>query len=610
LNKSIELLAPAKDLETGMAAINCGADAVYIGAARFGAREAGGNPLNDIETLITYAHKYWVKVYVVVNTLLRNDEIPEALKLIHQIHQAGADALIIQDVGLLECDLPPLPLIASTQMHNNTAEKVAFLEKVGFKRAILARELSLEQIGAIRAKTSIELETFIHGALCVSYSGQCYLSYANGGRSGNRGQCAQPCRLKYSLVDDSGKMLVKDSHLLSIKDLNQTDHLAELLDAGVSSFKIEGRLKDKTYVMNVVGHYRQALDILLTRRNGHKSSSGKSILDFEPDPAKTFNRGYTSYFIDGRGDPIESNDTPKMVGEPIGRVISTGRNSFMLSGDVELHNGDGICFFNHYDKLMGTVINRVDRNIIFPAKMDGIEIDLRVYRNHDHAFISQLEKSKSVRKIDVSLDLSETPNGFKLVIKDEDGVSATNELVCDKIAAEKAEQARANVDKQLLKLGETEFTCTNLSVNLKQMFFIPVSGLNELRRGAVEKLREQRILRRPVESGGVLPNAVPYPEKELTYLGNVLNQKAADFYQRHGVTKIELAAENGLDMHGRKVMTTKYCLKYELGHCPREGKPALENEPLFLVDEDGRRLKLKFDCKECVMEIIYPETRG
>jgi putative protease len=614
----IELLSPAKDLETGLAAVNCGADAVYIGASRFGAREAAGNSLSDVEQLIQYAHRYWAKIYVVVNTLLRDAEIDDAVRLIHQVYQAGADALIIQDVGLLEFDLPPLPLFASTQMHNHTPERVAFLEKVGFRRAILARELSLEQIRVIRAQTTLELESFIHGALCVSYSGQCYLSYANGGRSGNRGQCAQPCRQSYSLLDGTGQTLIKDRHMLSIRDLNLTNYLGELLDAGVTSFKIEGRLKDANYVKNVVGHYRRTLDTILNETGRQKSSSGEVQLGFAPDVNKTFNRGYTTHFLHGRGDQVESNATPKMAGEPVGRVTAVGRNSFSLEcrsstsamgkqsfPTPELHSGDGLTFFNRAGELQGTSVNRVDGKTVYLFKMDGLEPGLELFRNHDHEFLSQLEKSQNERKIGVGALLSETESGYQLALRDDDGVQAEATIKIEKTEAQKPDAALATAEKQIGKMGESEFTLKNLRVDTPTVPFIPVSVLNELRRAALDALRAERLRRRSVERVEILPNAVPYPEKELTYRGNVLNKRAMAFYKRHGVTRMELAAENGLDMSGRVVMTTKYCIKYQLGNCPRESQPPLKNEPLTLVEESGQCLRLKFDCKACVMEVIY-----
>ena len=604
---TIELLAPARDLETSLAAINCGADAVYIGAPRFGAREAAGNPLADIEQLIAYAHRYWARVYVVVNTLLYDGEIPAALEQIGQIYQAGADALILQDVGLLECDLPPIPLFASTQMHNSTPERVAFLEQVGFQRAILARELSLEQIREVRRQTTLELEAFIHGALCVCYSGQCYLSYAIGGRSGNRGACAQPCRNPYSLMDGSGSTLIKDRHLLSIHDLNQTEHLGELIEAGVTSFKIEGRLKDKNYVRNVVSHYRQVLDRLQVQ----KSSSGFAEPGFIPDPNKTFNRGYCDYFITGQRRSIGSPETPKMIGEPLGKVQTIKKESFTLDTPADLHNADGLSFFTESGQLSGTLVNRVDGPWITPAKMDGLSRGLMLYRNFDKAFMDRLEHSRSERRIPVEMTLRETAEGYRLELCDGDGISAAAELPSEHIPAQKPEQACQTIEKQLSKLGETEFTCTGLHIQIDPLPFLPVSFLNDLRRAAVIALQNARSEHRPqLRSAAIVPNSASYPLKEISYLGNVLNEKAAAFYRRHGVEKIEPAAESGLDMTGRKVMTTKYCLKFELGACPRHNGEKKLSEPLTLVDSEGHRLELKFNCRECVMEVFFAAKSG
>ena len=597
--RRIELLAPAKDLECGVAAINAGADAVYIGAAKFGAREAAGNNLNDIGQLTKYAHKFWAKVYVTVNTLLYDDEIGPAVRMIRRLHDLGVDGLIIQDAGLLECDLPPMPLIASTQMHNNTPEKVAFLGKVGIRRAILARELSLDEIRKIRCATDIELETFVHGALCVCYSGQCYLSWALGGRSGNRGQCAQPCRKPYTLLDGHGKAIVRDKHLLSIRDLNLTDHLKDLLDAGVCSFKIEGRLKDKTYVSNVVAHYRAALDALGVER----TSSGASRTDFTPDVRKTFNRGYTTYFLRGRSETIGAIDTPKMTGEEIGRVISVTRKSFTTDGKVALHNGDGICFFDGKGELRGTVVNGVQGQTIIPDKMDGIAVGALVYRNHDHEFLTRLEKARIERLIGVSLTLQETSDGLALVAADEDGNVAEFERPCEKVPAEKPDQALESIRRQIAKTGGTDFECTDVQMELPETYFIPISTLNALRRGVLEALARVREENRPRPVGGPIRNEVPYPVTELSFEGNVLNAKAEEFYRRHGVTSIEPAAESGLEMCGRRVMTTRYCLKYQLGICSKFGGRSHIKEPLTLVDEEGHRLELRFDCADCHMEV-------
>jgi putative protease len=607
----IELLAPAKDLQTGIAAINYGADAVYIGASRYGARQSVGNPLSDVEKLATYAHKYWARVYPVVNTLLYDDEIDDAVQLCHQLYKAGADAIIIQDFALLESDLPPIPLFSSTQMHNHTLERVAFLEKVGFRRAILARELSLEQIAEIRAATSIELETFIHGALCVCYSGQCALSYAIGDhrgsarRSGNRGQCAQPCRRTYSLVDRHGHAQAPKGHLLSLKDLNLTDYLRDLIEAGVCSFKIEGRLKDQAYVQNVVAHYRQHLDSILPDLDLQPASSGRVTLDFKPDPEKTFNREYTTYFLTGKRDKITAFDTPKHAGEPVGVITSLGSNSFTLNVPPPLHNGDGLTFFDSEGQLQGTCVNQVEGKVVFPAKIAGLRPGVQIRRNADREFLNGLEKSQPDRRIPLKIRFSEIPDGFQLSAEDEDRNLAVVSLDWEKSPAQNVERARATLKRQLTRLGNSEFVCEELDVDLSQPYFLPVSILNALRRDLVKAMLAERKHNYPRWIAKITPNEIPYPESELTFLGNVLNHKAETFYRRHGVEKIEPAAESGLKMSGRKVMTTKHCLKYELGGCPHQKQPIKFDEPLYLVDEDGLQLRLMFDCRNCLMEIYF-----
>lgn len=596
-----ELLAPANDLECGKAAIDCGADAVYMGAPRFGARESAGNSLEDIAGLVAHAHKYWARVYVTLNTLLRDDEISQAERLAKELHDIGIDGLIIQDTGLLECDLPPIPLIASTQMHNNTPEKVAFLERVGFSRVILARELDIDQIAAIHEQSSVELECFIHGALCVCYSGQCYLSYALGGRSGNRGQCAQPCRKPYSLVDSSGKTLIHNSHLLSLKDLNLSDHLPNLIRAGVRSFKIEGRLKDRTYVTNVTAFYRARLDEAIRDAGLKKSSSGTSDPGFVPDPNKTFNRGYTTYFLRGGDGQVGRPATPKMVGEKIGRVVSAGRKFVKIDSAAELHKGDGICFFDRKGDLRGTVVNDVRGTVFTPDKPNGIEPGTVVYRNHDHEFLTRLKKANPRRLIDARLTLRETPDGLALAAIDEDGNAAEFAVQCEKTIAEKPEQAFENIRGQLAKTGGTEFACREVGIDLPRPLFISISNLNFLRRGALEELARVRAANRPVRTGGAVRNDVPYPCDRLTYEANVLNELAQRFYRRHGVIRIEPAAESGLDLRGRRVMTTKYCLRRQLGMCGSD-------DPLTLVDAEGHRLELRFDCQRCGMEVWLPST--
>ena len=604
----IELLAPAKDAECGRAAIDCGADAVYIGAARFGAREAAGNELDDIAALSAYAHAYWARVYVTLNTLLRDNELPDAVSLVERLYEIGVDGLILQDTGLLECDLPPIPLIASTQMHNNTPERVAFLEQVGFQRAILARELSLAEIQGIREKTTLELECFIHGALCVCYSGQCQLSYALGGRSGNRGKCAQPCRKAYRLVDGSGKTLVENKHLLSIRDLCLSDQLRPLIKSGVSSFKIEGRLKDRAYVTNVVAHYRQALDAVLAEEGLQKSSSGQSILDFTPNLNKTFNRGYSEYFLFGRRGPIGAIDTPKMMGEHIGKVVAVTPQGVQLD-EIDpdagsLHPGDGLCYLYHNGVLYGSTVNRVDGTFIVPEKLEGFEPGLIVYRNHDHAYLAQLKKSKPKRRIAVNLTLHEISDGFQLSAEDEDGNVAEALLTCEKIIAEKAEQARDNMLRQLGKTGDTIFACAEVALDLDHPYFLTVAMLNQLRRNVLDALITEREVQRPIATGGILKNEVPFPEKHLSYLNNVLNRQAAAFYRRHGVERIESAAETGIDLHGRKVMTTRYCIKHQLRYCPKMKNAPAVTEPLSLIDDENNIIELRFDCDRCEMDLF------
>lgn len=598
-----ELLAPARDLAGGLAAINCGADAVYMGAARFGARANAGNSLADIETLTAYAHKYWARVYVTLNTLLHDDELPEAVALVHRLYDMGIDGLIIQDMGLLEGNLPPLPLIASTQMHNHTPERVAFLEQVGFSRVILARELDLAQIQAIRRQTGVELEFFVHGALCVSYSGQCYMSYAIGGRSGNRGECAQPCRRPYSLVDKTGRVLAQKRYLLSLHDFNLSAHLADLLAAGITSFKIEGRLKDEAYVKNVVSFYRARLDDALTGGPYSRSSSGQSLVDFTPDVNKTFNRGYTPYFIRGGRARPGNPDTPKMQGEPVGRVTAVGPNWFQLDAPAPFVPGDGLTFFDAAHTLTGASVNAVRDHAVYPNKMDHIQTGTQIYRNHDHAFLTAVNKRAPERRIAVQLTLAETPTGFALHAQDENGNTAAAVLVVAKEKANQPDRALAAAQTQLAKTGDTEFVCAGVAITWAEAWFLPLSALNGLRREVLAHLAQARAQNRPRLQGGVLKNSAPYPQPELTFEGNVLNRQAAAFYRRHGVGRIEPAAESGLEMAGRRVMTTRYCLKHQLGWCHKEGQSAAPAEPLFLVDDDGRRFKLHFNCAACQMEI-------
>ena len=603
--KPIELLAPAKNLESGIAAIKCGADAVYIAAEKFGARISAGNSLEDIEHLIIFAHKYRAKVYITINTLLKDSEIQQAYELIHKLYQIGADAIITQDMGLLELDLPPIPLFASTQTNNTTPEKIEFLEKIGFQRVILARELSLEQIKKIRKKTGVELEFFIHGALCVCYSGQCQMSYAIGGRSANRGNCAQPCRKKYSLVDSKNKIISQDKHLLSLKDLNLSVDLENLINAGISSFKIEGRLKDISYIKNIVSYYRQNLDLVLDKNSLVKSSIGKSIISFSPNPNKTFNRGYSEYFLNERSGKISSINTPKSMGEEIGKIDFVGKDYFTISKNIKLNNADGICFFDKNLELKGTIINKVIENKIFPDDIKEIQPNTFIYRNLDHEFLKTLKNSKIERKIGVNLYLSQENEDLIFVAIDEEGAKVQISLKNNFDTAQNKEKALETLEKQLLKLGETDFYADSIEINLKEAYFIPVKEINEIRRQLINKLEEERSELHQQQKIKIEKNNFPYPDKKLDYSGNVLNKHAEEFYKRHCVEEIQSAAESGLDMTGKKVMTTKYCLKHQFNICPKVNLQSDHSEPLYLIDENKHQYELKFNCAKCEMEIYF-----
>jgi 23S rRNA 5-hydroxycytidine C2501 synthase len=611
---SIELLSPAKDLAAGIAAINYGADAVYIGASRFGARSAAGNSLSDIAKLIEYAHHYRAKVYITLNTILYDDELDEALTIARSVYDAGADALIIQDMGLLEMDLPPIPLFASTQTHNYNLAKIQFLEKVGFKRIILARELSLKQLKEIRANTSIDLEFFIHGALCVSFSGQCYLSEATQSRSANRGECAQPCRLPYNLLDANGKILERDKYLLSLKDLNLSEYLKDLIDAGVTSFKIEGRLKDISYVKNVTAFYRKRIDEIIEKDSTFKrASSGKTYVVFQPDPAKSFNRGFTEHFIQHRSKDILASRSPKSIGAYIGKVEKVGRDYFVIDSSEQLHNGDGICFFDSTEELQGTNINKAEGKKIFPSELDGIQSGSVIYRNYDHLFTKELQSDKTKRLIEVRMSFKEVKEGFVLKITDEDGIEVSLTLNTEKHPAKNGKTAEETTRKQLSKLGGTLFICEELKIDWTQPYFLTIKECNEYRRELIALLEKERIrqfanqqtlnykstiahLQSKIEN-----NSVPYPAQHLDYSANVSNKKAEAFYRRHGVKSIDPAFEKQNKVKNAVVMTMKHCLRFQYDLCA--GRNAVNVEPLYL--EDARnRYRLEFDCQQCQMKVV------
>ena len=599
--RGIELLAPAKDLACGMAAVNHGADAVYIGAAKFGARSAAGNSLADIETLARYARRFRVKVYVALNTILFDQELNEARQIACDVYRAGADALIIQDMGLLEMDLPPIPLIASTQTHNASVEKLRFLEAVGFQRAILARELSLREIRRIREKTSLELEFFVHGALCVSYSGQCYLSRSMTGRSANRGECAQPCRLPYSLADHTGKIIANEKYLLSLKDLNLSAYLRDLIDAGITSFKIEGRLKDIAYTKNVTAFYRQRIDEILEHdRTLGTTSIGTVHHSFRADPSKTFNRGFTEYFLRRRSKNSVSMHTPKSVGAYLGRIERTGKGYFQLDTEEVLRAGDGICFFDTREILCGTNIERVEGRTIFPSNCEGLENGTALYRNYDHAFAKKLAAGKTKRLIPVRMRFGECTDGFELEVVDEEGVGVRVMTKSEKVPAQRA-SAGDTARVQLTKLGDTIYECREIELAWERPYFLPVSVLNALRRGAVVRLDIERERVSARADKRIVPNTVPYPCTTLDYTANISNAKAEAFYRRHGVTQIEPAFELREEGQRRMLMTTKHCLRHQFGMCT--GSKNERGEPLFLSNGKAK-YRLEFDCIECRMKVV------
>lgn len=605
--RPIELLAPARDLLCGKEAILHGADAVYIGAPRFGARSAAGNSVEDIAELCAFAHLYGVRIYVALNTILREEELPEAERLIHQLYAAGVDALIVQDMGITQLDLPPIPLHASTQMDNRTPEKVRFLEEVGFTQVVLARELTLEQIRGIAEQTSVPLEVFVHGALCVSYSGQCYLSAALSGRSANRGECAQYCRLPYRMIDAEGREIVAGKHLLSLKDMNRSDQLEELLDAGVSSLKIEGRLKEVSYVKNVTAYYRQRLDAIFARRTEYRRSSyGRSHFDFEPALEKSFNRGFTPFFLHGRRADITSFDTPKSLGEPIGTVKALKGNSFTIAGVKALHNGDGLTFFNARGELEGFRVNRVENNQVFTLDRPMIRPKMALYRNVDQAFENTLAKPSAERKLAVEMTFADNPFGFTLSLKEESGASVSIGKPFQKELA-RTDQS-ANIRTQLAKLGNTPFEASAVEVQLSEPWFVPSSLLAEMRREGVERLLAAKRIRYRRKEQRFTPTHAQFPEKRLTYLGNVANSRAEAFYRVHGVEQVEPAFEQ----RPRKevpLMFTKHCLRYSMGWCPRhqKGKSPFK-EPYFLQYKETT-LRLRFDCVNCQMLIYQSETK-
>ncbi len=625
LPHQLELLAPARDADIGIEAVNHGADAVYIGGPSFGARAAAANDIADIARLVAHAHRFNARIFVTLNTILADNELEPARQQIWQLYDAGVDALIIQDMGLLELDLPPIQLHASTQCDIRTPEKAAFLQDVGLSQIVLARELDLKQIAAIRATLRPEtvLEFFVHGALCVAYSGQCYISHAHTGRSANRGDCSQACRLPYQVTDMEGRIVAHDKHVLSMKDNNQSDNLEALVDAGIRSFKIEGRYKDMGYVKNITAHYRKLLDELIERRPEFaRSSSGRTTFAFTPDPDQNFNREFTDYFVGGRRDDIGAFDTPKNPGLPVGYVSKVGDKWVELQTDpldIVLNNGDGLCYYTLQKELAGLAINRAEKAgegvwRVFPREPISSFKDLRagtaVNRNRDMNWTRLLDKQSSERRIGVWMRLDETAAGFSLTLTDEDGHAVTVAAAHAKEAARDAAKAEATLREHLGKLGTTPFAAMGIALELTRPWFVPASFVNALRRDAVEALERVRAAAyvRPLRAPAVEPPAT-YPEDTLSYLANVYNHKARDFYARHGVQVIAAAYESHEEAGEVSLMITKHCVRYSLSLCPKQAKGVtgvqgtVRAAPLTLIN-GSEKLTLRFDCKPCEMHVV------
>lgn len=611
--RRIELLAPAKNLTCGIEAINHGADAVYIGAPKFGARSSAGNSLEDIRALVEYAHLYRARIYVTVNTILKEEELAETEAMIWELYRAGVDALIVQDMGITRLNLPPIPLHGSTQMDNRSPEKVRFLYEAGFRQIVLARELSLPEIRQIHeACPEAAIEVFVHGALCVSYSGQCYVSQACFGRSANRGECAQFCRLPFTLEDADGRQIVRNKHLLSLKDLNQSEVLEQLLDAGATSLKIEGRLKEVSYVKNVTAAYRRQLDAIFARRPEYtRASSGTCHYTFTPQLSKSFSRGFTHYFLQGRTSDIASFDTPKSLGEEMGTMKEQRGHYLTVAGLKPFHNGDGVCYLDEQGRLQGFRINRVEGNKLYPAgEMPRIRPKTPLFRNFDQEFERLLDRKSSERKIRIMWQLRDLPWGFSLTATDEDDTQVTLSFEASKELARTPQTA--NLCNQLMKLGNTPYEVKvgkhgepdSVDICLSDNWFIPSSVLADWRRQVIDRLTAARRITYPQELAVWKPTRHPFPATTLTYLGNVMNSQAVGFYRDHGLQSIAPAYEKKA-VSGAVLMFCKHCLRYSMGWCPTHQKGRSPyREPYYLVGTDGRRFRLEFDCRRCQMKVL------
>jgi putative protease len=611
--KSIELLSPAKNSDYGIAAINHGADAVYIGYSSFGARKAAGNSLTDIESLIRYAHIFHSRVYITLNTILFDNELVEVEKLIWQFYQMGADAIIIQDMGILEMNLPPIAIHASTQANNTTVDKIKFLEEVGFTRVILARELSIKQILDIRNSSRIELEAFIHGALCVCYSGQCYFSQVLTGRSANRGECAQPCRSQYDLVDNSGKILAKSKHLLSLKDLNQSENIEALINAGVGSLKIEGRLKDISYVKNITAHYRQIIDRIIEQKKEYKkTSSGKCTYSFIPDPTRTFNREYTTYFANGRPNQMASFNTQKSLGKPIGMVSKSFGSYFTAETSEKINNNDGLCFFDKKNTLVGIKVNKTEGNKVYPNEPLDIARGTTIYRNYDHLFTKILNSdNSSVRQIDCSIKILFNNNSITFELIDEDSQTTTVTINHNLDPAKNKEGIINTFRSQFEKTGSSPFKVLSVEFTFisNELPFAPLAQINLWRKQLIENHSSARLNRDNCPGNKIVPNSTPLLLNNLSFKENISNRLAKQFYNRHGVSQFEDAFELQCDNGGKEVMVTRYCILFEMGYCNGAKTELKISRDLYLQDRT-QRYPIVFNCQKCEMKIFYPKNLG
>lgn len=622
--RKLELLAPAKDLKCGIAAIDCGADAVYIGAARFGARQAVGNSIDDINELCEYAHKFGCKVYVTVNTIIYDNELEDTQKLLNELGRIGVDAILVQDMGITKLQLPQnVALHASTQTDNRSAEKVEWLARHNFDRVVLARELSLEEIRIIHRRVpQTELEVFVHGALCVSYSGVCYASEYCFGRSANRGACAQFCRMKFDLTDKDGNEIINQAHLLSLKDMCRIDSLEQLADAGVTSFKIEGRLKDINYVRNVTAAYNKQLNEIISRRGSEyeRASSGVCDIRFTPNLNKTFNRGFTDYFLNGRTSDLASFYTPKAMGEYVGKVKEIRGNSFNVAGTTSFANGDGLCFINSNNELEGFRINRAEGNRLFPLRMPrGLRKGIALYRNSDQLFEKELNGDNVQRKLGIRINIKASAEGLHIEAKTCDEKLHIN-LQKD-ISLEKAQKSQVdNIKRQISKFGNTIFTVEDVIVEPTDFpWFIPNSILAEIRRQATDELMgrlsemsenqkdtktNDQAQQLPDNGKGSFHSISSY---QHPYMYNIANRLAHLFYEQEGMSDITPAFEIRKPS-SPLVMQCRYCLRHELGQCKKSHKQSgLLKEPLHLRLADGRTFRLEFDCKKCQMNIYADE---